>query len=283
MRIFGSDRIANILKTMGMPDGQAVVHPWISKAIAKAQQKVESYHFDVRKQLLDEDGVMNDQRKVIYEQRRELMAMDDVEDVIKGMREDCVQNLVYGIAPDKTGPDDWDAKALHDGALELLGVDAPFSSWVAEPGMTPEKMIERLCQMGADRVAENMGILPDEERRLLKKKILIHSIDLCWKEHLQMLDFLKTSVRLRFYAQQNPLNAYKQEAFKLFEGLLARVRERVVRILAHNRFAIEPAPAQPARPAAPTDEEKIVPPASRNALCPCGSGKKYKHCHGKIG
>lgn len=283
MRIFGSDRIGNILKTMGLKEGQPIFHPWISKAIAKAQEKVEGFHFDVRKQLLEEDGVMNDQRKVIYEQRRELMAMDNVDDVVQGMREDCIQNLIYSIAPDKTAPEDWDADALRQGAMALLAVDAPFGSWVKEPGMTPETMIERLNEMAAKQVELNQAILPEEYRKAIKKEILIHSIDLCWKEHLHMLDFLKTSVRLRGYAQQNPLNAYKQEAFKLFEGLLYRVRERVTKLLAFNQFRAEDLkPKQATEKPAETKQTPIDQNISRNAPCPCGSGKKYKHCCGKI-
>ncbi|MBQ7412842.1 MAG: preprotein translocase subunit SecA [Alphaproteobacteria bacterium] len=280
MRIFGSERIGNILKTMGMPNGQAIVHPWISKAIAKAQEKVEGFHFDVRKSLLEYDGVMNDQRKVIYEQRRELMTTDDVDDVIRGMRDDCIQNLVYGIAPEKSVPEDWDAKALKEETAKLLGLDVPFESWINEPGITPETMVERLNEMSDKAVADKLKLLPTDIQNDLKKSIIIQSIDTCWKEHLQTLDFLKGSIGLRQYAQQNPLNAYKQEAFRLFEGLLSRVRERVTRILAFAEFQIRT--SEPTEAPKAQDEKPIEPPPSRNDPCPCGSGKKYKHCHGKI-
>jgi len=227
---------------------------------------------------------MNDQRKVIYEQRRELMAMDDVEEVIKGMRDDCIQNMVYSIAPERTAPEDWDTEALHQGAIELLAIDVPFSSWVAEPGMTPDTMIKRLTEAGIKRVEHNFASVPTDLQKIIKKDILIGSIDACWKEHLQMLDFLKTSTGLRGYAQQNPLNAYKQEAFKLFEGMLYRVRERVTKITCYHQFSEE---LKSAATKKPTDSEKASgapekKPISRNAPCPCGSGKKYKHCCGKL-
>ena len=284
MRIFGSERIGNILKSMGMPKGQAIVHPWISKAIAKAQEKVEGFHFDARKSLLEYDGVMNDQRKVIYEQRRELMDTDDIADVVKGMRDDCIRNLVYDIAPEKSVPADWDVTALAEGIARLLGISIPIGSWAAEPGITPDTVIERISKAADKLMADKMKLLPADIQTELQKGIVIQSIDLCWKEHLQMLDFLKGSVGLRSYAQQNPLNAYKQESFRLFEGLLNRVRERVTQILALGEFQIR-APQQSAEKNAdvgPSEPTEIVPPESRNALCPCGSGKKYKHCHGKV-
>ena len=291
MRIFGSERIGNILKTMGMPNGQAIVHPWISKAIAKAQQKVEGFHFDVRKNLLEYDGVMNDQRKVIYEQRRELMAADNVDDVIQSMREDCVRNLIYSLAPERSAPADWNADELRQEAAALLGLDIPFSSWVAEPGMIPETMVERLCSMADKALQAKMALIPEEVRTEIKKGVIIQSIDLCWKEHLQTLDFLKGSIGLRAYGQQNPLNAYKQEAFRLFEGLLSRVRERVTKIMAFAEFQIKqpdpqpvppPPPANQAEPTSGTPRAPFDRPISRNAPCPCGSGKKYKHCCGKL-
>lgn len=291
MRIFGSERIGNILKTMGMPNGQAIVHPWISKAIAKAQQKVEGFHFDVRKNLLEYDGVMNDQRKVIYEQRRELMAADNVDDVIQSMREDCVRNLIYSLAPERSAPADWNADELRQETAALLGLDIPFSSWVAEPGMIPETMVERLCSMADKALQAKMALLPEEVRTEIKKGVIIQSIDLCWKEHLQTLDFLKGSIGLRAYGQQNPLNAYKQEAFRLFEGLLSRVRERVTKIMAFAEFQIKqpdpqpvppPPPANQAEPTSGTPRAPFDRAISRNAPCPCGSGKKYKHCCGKL-
>lgn len=291
MRRFGSERIGNILKTMGMPNGQAIVHPWISKAIAKAQQKVEVFHFDIRKNLLEYDNVMNDQRKVIYEQRRELMAADNVDDVIQSMREDCVRNLIYSLAPERSVPEDWNADELRQETAALLGLDIPFSSWVAEPGMIPETMVERLCSMADKALQTKMALFPKDALTEVKKEVILHSIDMCWKEHLQTLDFLKGSIGLRLVAQQNPLTAYKQEAFRLFEGMLSRVRERVTKFLAFTEFRIQPTDSQPVPPPPPANQAEPTsgtPRApfdraiSRNAPCPCGSGKKYKHCCGKL-
>ena len=295
MRIFGSERIGNILKSMGMPQGQAIVHPWISGAIAKAQQKVEAYHFDVRKNLLKYDDVMNDQRKVIYEQRKELMEAASVSDVIKDMREDCIMNLVYSAAPSKTVPEDWDIDTLTAETAKLLAMDVPFSSWAAEPGITPEEMIERLNKKSAEDMEDKMKIIPAELRTDIEKSILIQSIDQNWKEHLQALDFMRTSIGLRAYGQKNPLNEYKREAFFMFENMLSRVRERVTTLLCHAQFQLQkptPAPTteehQSTLEAAEnsTESEHNTPIISdktpRNAPCPCGSGKKFKHCCGKI-
>ena len=281
MRIFGSERIGNILKTMGMPNGQAIVHPWISKAIAKAQEKVEGFHFDVRKNLLEYDGVMNDQRKVIYEQRRELMMSDNVDDVVKGMRDDCIQNVIYSIAPEKSVPAEWDTKALKEETARLLGIDVPFETWVKETGIEPETLVERVSKMADEFVVKKLSLFPEDLQQELKKNIIIQSIDMCWKEHLQTLDFLKGSIGLRGYAQQNPLNAYKQESFRLFEGLLYRVRERVTRILAFAEFQMRSSEPEQneEKPEDPKPASQDIP---RNAPCPCGSGKKYKHCCGKV-
>ena len=300
MRIFGSDRIGHILQSMGMPKGQAIVHPWISKAIAKAQQKVEGAHFDSRKRVLKYDDVMNDQRHVIYEQRKELMMADKVDDVIQDMRDDCIQNMIYMLAPEKSVPADWNVDELRLNANNLLGLDAPFASWVAEPGMTPETMVERLKDMANTAVAAKMAPLPPEWQQRIKKGLLLQAIDQNWKEHLQMLDLLQNVIGLRAYAQQNPLNAYKQEAFYLFENMLGRVREQVTKSLCFGelpaRLAMALMSAQAARQAQqaqasspePADTPKEMEKApirdniSRNAPCPCGSGKKYKHCCGKI-
>ena len=299
MRIFGSDRIGAILKTLGMPNGQAIVHPWISKAIAKAQQKVEAYHFDIRKNLLKYDDVMNDQRKVIYEQRKELMAADSVTDVIQDMRHDCIYSLVHSLAPEKSIPAEWDVDGLSAKSAHMLGLDIPFKSWAAEPGMNTQEALDRLIQKSDAAAAEKMKILPDQMRIQFEKSILIQTIDQLWKEHLQTIDFMRTSIGLRAYGQKNPLNEYKKESFLLFENMLSRVRERVTTLLCNARFEFrDPEPknvqtnqkqteqiedaalmnAQPNAEPAASAAEKI----GRNAPCPCGSGKKYKHCCGAL-
>ena len=297
MRIFGSERIGAILKNLGMPKGQAIVHPWISSAIAKAQQKVEAYHFDVRKNLLKYDDVMNDQRKVIYEQRKELMSADSVTDMIKDMREDCIVNLVYAYAPAKTPADDWDVGSLIVESEKLLGINAPLTSWAAEPGITSEDITHRLGKMADEAIEQQMALIPVETRNELEKSMLIQTIDQNWKEHLQMLDFMRMSIGLRAYGQKNPLNEYKRESFISFENMLNRVRERITTLLCNARFEVrKPEPVEMKEehksvlePNVADDRQepaKQTPAVSdktpRNAPCPCGSGKKYKHCCGKI-
>lgn len=295
MRIFGSERIGNILKTMGLKQGQSIVHPWISSAIAKAQQKVEAYHFDVRKNLLKYDDVMNDQRKVIYEQRKELMEADTVTDVINDMRTDCITSLVYTSAPSRSVPEDWDLDTLYNETSKLLSMTVPFSSWAAEPGITPEEMIERLNKQSAQLMEDKMKIVPAELRNDIEKSILIQTIDQNWKEHLHGLDFMRTSIGLRAYGQKNPLNEYKRESFFMFENMLGRVREQVTTSLTHMQFQIQQPhqtptteehkstlETEPETSAAQKNNPIISDKTPRNAPCPCGSGKKYKHCCGKI-
>lgn len=294
MRIFGSERIGNILKTLGLKQGQSIVHPWISGAIAKAQQKVEAYHFDVRKNLLKYDDVMNDQRKVIYEQRKELMEAQTVSDVITDMRDDCIENMVYTAAPARTVPEDWDIEGLENQAGKILAMDVPFKSWASEPGMTPETIIERLKHLSAEALKQKMAIIPPELQTNIEKSILIQSIDQNWKEHLQGLDFMRTSIGLRAYGQKNPLNEYKRESFFMFDNMLARVRERVTTLLSHAQFQLKQpsqGQTQEQHPSSDNTEEEVQSQENkpivsdktpRNALCPCGSGKKYKHCCGKI-
>ena len=298
MRIFGSDRIGAILKTLGMPNGQAIVHPWISKAIAKAQQKVEAYHFDIRKNLLKYDDVMNDQRKVIYEQRKELMAADSVTDVIQDMRHDCIYSLVHSLAPEKSIPAEWDVDGLSAKSAQMLGLDIPFKSWAAEPGMNTQEALDRLIQKSDAAAEEKMKILPDQMRIQFEKSILIQTIDQLWKEHLQTIDFMRTSIGLRAYGQKNPLNEYKKESFLLFENMLSRVRERVTTLLCNARFEFrdpEPKNVQTNQKQTeqiedtalmnPQQNAESTPSAEkigRNAPCPCGSGKKYKHCCGAL-
>lgn len=292
MRIFGSERIGRILKTMGLKQNEAIEHPWISKAIAKAQQKVEEYHFDVRKNLLKFDDVTNEQRKIIYEQRKEIMEMDDVYPVIQDMRQDATEALIYSIAPDRSSPEDWNAEELRQETIKLLGIDIPFTEWKNELGISPATMVERLMKKADEAWQEKTKILPPAFKKDFEKTILIQTIDALWKEHLQSLDFMKTSIGLRAYGQQNPLNAFKQEAFLLFQNMLGRVRERVTETLGKLELQLAPAEAPKGTaetPEVPAEQAPVAPVANtsskhigRNELCPCGSGKKYKHCCGKL-
>ncbi len=281
MRIFGSERLSSILKTLGMPKGESITHPWISKAIAKAQQKVETYHFDIRKNLLKYDDVMNEQRKVIYEQRRELLNAESVSDMIAGMRMDSIESMVYSLAPPKTGPADWSAEALQEATLRLLGISPNYKDWLADTGLTPEDICTKLNKLAEDDMQARFKGIPENIKNLLEKNILVRTIDQMWKEHLQILDFMRTSIGLRAYGQRDPLNEYKRESFLLFENLLSKIRERVTMVLMRAQFQLqETAPAPMAKPAEhPPVEGREIP---RNAPCPCGSGKKYKNCCGAL-
>ncbi len=294
MRIFGSERIGRILKTMGLKEGEAIEHPWISKAIAKAQQKVEEYHFDVRKNLLKFDDVTNDQRKIIYEQRKELMEMDNVLPVMQDMQQDAISALIFSIAPERSAPEDWNEEELRQETIKLLGIDAPFAAWKNEPGIEPEVMIERLIKMANSAWEEKTKILPPDFKKEFERTLLIQTIDTLWKEHLQSLDFMKTSIGLRAYGQQNPINAFKQEAFQLFQSMIGRAREKITETMGRLELQLSaPAPTQTQQntpelaaeenPLPPIDKEKPnFDNTSRNAPCPCGSGKKYKHCCGQL-
>lgn len=281
MRIFGSERLSSILKTLGMPKGESITHPWISKAIAKAQQKVETYHFDIRKNLLKYDDVMNEQRKVIYEQRRELLNAESVSDMIAGMRMDSIESMVYSLAPPRTGPADWSAEALQEATLRLLGISPNYKDWLADTGLTPEDICAKLNKLAEDDMQARFKGIPENIKNLLEKNILVRTIDQMWKEHLQILDFMRTSIGLRAYGQRDPLNEYKRESFLLFENLLSKIRERVTMVLMRAQFQLqETAPAPTAKPAEhPPVEGQDIP---RNAPCPCGSGKKYKNCCGAL-
>ena len=290
MRIFGAERIKTILARLGIQKGEAITSRYITKAIAVAQRKVETYHFDVRKNLLRFDDVMNDQRKAIYEQRKELMLSTSVSDTLKEMRLDTIQNLIYDLAPEKSVASDWNADKFTEAVYRKFAISAPFSSWVNEPGMTPELMVEKLDALLQKEMDSKMAILPEDLRNNLEKSILIQTIDQTWKEHLQTLDFMKTAINLRAYGQRNPLNEYKREAFILFEMLLTKVREKVTEITCQMQFQLQATPPQEIKeshplPVNPTTGNPFATPEgqiSRNAPCPCGSGKKYKHCCGAI-
>ena len=296
MRIFGSERIGRILQTMGLKKDQSIVHPWISKAIAKAQQKVESFHFDVRKNLLKYDDVMNEQRKIIYDQRRQLLETESVHDIIGDMRRDAFESIVYSLAPERTAPEDWDAESLRQEILQLANIDAPFDQWKAEPGITPEEMLDRLCKMAEKAQSEKWEGLPEDACRELERSLLIQSVDQLWKEHLQSLDFMKTSIGLRAYGQKNPLNEYKHDAFLLFQNMLRRIREHVCQVMGFSELRLRQAEqktqtapieekTEEKNNEAPTLQDRLPPQQNnipRNAPCPCGSGKKYKHCCGKL-
>ena len=333
MRIFGSERIDGMLQKLGLEEGEAIVHPWVNKALEKAQQKVEARNFEIRKNLLKYDDVMNDQRKVIYEQRRELMAAEDVADDIADMRHQVIDDMVDRCIPEKAYPEQWNTSALHEETLRVLGMDLPVAEWAKEEGIADAEIRERLTD-GADRMmAEKAANYGPEVMRSVEKSLLLQILDQVWKEHLLTLDHLRQGIGLRAYGQRDPLNEYKREAFSLFKAMLEHLRERVTLVLCHIELRLapieemmfqqpeqkmtetreDPALRLSAREAAVAEAAPAEAPASgpppplafpirrrqaaatldpddpatwgrvpRNAPCPCGSGKKYKHCHGRV-
>ena len=314
MRIFGSERMDMILRKLGIEEGEAIVHSWINKALEKAQSKVEARNFEIRKQLLKFDDVMNDQRKVVFEQRLDLMTADSVAEAVEDMREQVIDDVVHRALPQGAFKEQWNLDGLHEETRRLLGLDLPIHDWAEEEGVADVEYIDRLKDASKRHMAKKGVDFGPDMMRLAEKSLLLQVLDQCWKDHLLQLDHLRQGVHLRAYGQRDPLNEYKREAFTLFEAMLDRVREQTVSLLSHIEIrqpdpaqfapaerepalmhegrsdpATQPAPAAPrARPAAQTRAEKAGLPAAwagtpRNAPCPCGSGKKFKQCHGKLG
>ena len=323
MRIFGSERMDGMLQKLGLQDGEAIIHPWINKALEKAQEKVEQRNFDIRKHLLRYDDVMNDQRKVIYEQRKELMRTDDVSPDVAAMRHEVIEGIVTRCIPESAMPEQWDAEALHEECMRLLNINLPVQEWCKEEGIADQEIRERIVEASDRKMAEKVANYGAELIRHAEKSLLLHIVDHAWKEHLLQLDHLRQGINLRAYGQRDPLNEYRREAFDLFEEMLARVRETVTSTLSQVEFQMESVPDEtlfqqqaglqetrqdpalangsdlayeadgdvltktPVRSRAPTGAVNPQDPAtwgkvSRNAPCPCGSGRKYKHCHGQI-
>ena len=318
MRIFGSERMDGMLRKLGLKEDEAIVHPWINKALEKAQQKVEARNFEIRKNLLKFDDVMNDQRKVIYAQRIDLMEATDVSDTVTDMRSEIVDAMVERHVPEKAYSEQWDAEGLKTEVLRVFGLDLPVVDWAKEEGIAGEEMRARVADAAERKMAEKAANYTPEVMRIVEKSLLLQLLDQHWKDHLLQLDHLRSGIGLRAYAQRDPLNEYKREAFDLFEALLDGLREAVTTVLAHIELKLDEPQAALAtsrRPAQQmheshvnplTGEDEAVPappppgpgrratkapadPADprtwgkvpRNAPCPCGSGKKYKHCHGK--
>jgi preprotein translocase subunit SecA len=324
MRIFGSERMEGMLQKLGLKEGEAIVHPWINKALEKAQQKVEARNFEIRKQLLKYDDVMNDQRKVIYEQRKEIMRAKEVQQIILDMRHEVVEDLVASCIPANAYAEQWEMERLHQEIARLFNLDLPVQDWAKEEGIADQEIRERIISAVDRKMAEKVANYGADIMRMAEKSLLLQILDQCWKDHLLQLDHLRQGVSLRAYAQKDPLNEYKREAFLLFDGLLSRLRETVVSVLAHVEMRVnrpedmqpqpqemhetrhdpaldelvgaDGAPARggvsggadlPVRRAAAMAVDPNDPSTwgkvQRNALCPCGSGKKFKHCHGQFG
>ncbi|TLP65691.1 preprotein translocase subunit SecA [Parasedimentitalea maritima] len=307
MRIFGSERLDKLLTTLGMKEGEAIIHPWVNKSLERAQAKVEGRNFDMRKNVLKFDDVMNDQRKVIFGQRREIMAAADLSDIVGDMRHEVIDDLLDVHMPPKTYADQWDTEALHDQALEKLGIDVPVVDWAAEEGVDDEEIRERLIKESDELMAKKASAFGPENMRNIEKQILLQTIDTKWREHLLTLEHLRSVVGFRGYAQRDPLNEYKNESFQLFESMLDGLRETVSQQLSHIRPMNEEeqqkmllemaarqaaiqgaasapvqAPAGEAAPGFVEDDPTTWGSPSRNDKCPCGSGQKFKHCHGKL-
>ena len=284
MRIFGSEKLDGMLVKLGLEDGEAIMHPWINKAVEKAQSKVEARNFEIRKQLLKYDDVMNDQRRVIFDQRKEIMRADDVHDTVVDMRHEAAALIVERAVPTGTYHDAWHAEQLDEDARRVLGIEVTAADWFAEDGIAEPEIEARLIDAADRHMAEKAVRLGPDIMRMAEKNLLLQVLDQQWKEHLFTLDQLRQGITLRAYAQKDPLNEYKREAFMMFETMLANMRETTSMVLSHvevrqndDNGAAQKSADVPAanRPAA---NRKV----SRNAPCPCDSGKKFKHCCGAI-
>ncbi len=305
MRIFGSEKLDAVLSKMGMKEGEALVHPWINKSLERAQAKVEGRNFDIRKQLLKFDDVMNDQRKVIFAQRREIMETKDLSEIVRDMRHQVVEDLVDAHIPPKSYADQWDTEGLYAAVMQRLGMDVPVIAWAKEEGVDDEAIIDRLCDASDEMMAQKAAQFGPDTMRSIEKQILLQTIDQKWREHLLTLEHLRSVIGFRGYAQRDPLNEYKTESFQLFESLLDSLREDVTEQLAQIRplseeeqqammqqaMAEQPGLIQPTPQEEPTgvalegfdeNDESTWGNPGRNDKCPCGSGKKFKHCHGRL-
>jgi preprotein translocase subunit SecA len=320
LRIFGPQTMFSRLMNKNLEDGEAIVSPWISKAIETAQKKVEARNYDIRKQVVEFDDVMNDQRKVVYEQRSDIMDAEDVSDTITDMRAETIESLVLVHCPEGTYPEQWDVEGLKDSVDHVLGLAPPIDDWMQEEAVEQQVIAERLAALADEAMEAKTRDLESERWNGVEKQILIQTLDHHWKEHLATLDALRQVIHLRSYAQKKPIDEYKQEAFLLFERLLVAIREEVTRLLMRAQVQLEAPPMElpdfitqhidalsgdddsddldlgsrlsatdmpelsiprPPLPAG-ADAAVIDAPVSRNAPCPCGSGRKYKHCHGQV-
>ncbi|MFC0218594.1 preprotein translocase subunit SecA [Pseudochelatococcus lubricantis] len=310
MRIFGSDRMDGMLTRLGLKEDEAIVHSWINKAIEKAQGKVEARNFDIRKNILKYDNVMNDQRKVVFEQRRDFMSRDSVREEVDEMRHGVIDDLVARHIPHDAYPEQWDAEGLAEAVRDVLNLDLPVADWVKEDGIADDELRERIRTAADEAYAARVERNTPELSTYVEKQVLLQSLDHLWREHLVTLDHLRQVVGWRGLAQRDPLNEYKAEAFQLFNGLIDQLRTQVTRqvsrveivmrapeqeeaalahapALAGADSAVQGAEASFAAPYAYDADVDPDDPATwgkvgRNDPCPCGSGRKFKHCHGRF-
>ena len=314
LRIFAGDRLDSIMKTFGVAEGEAITHPWLNRAIETAQKRVETRNYDIRKNLLKYDDVVNDQRKAVFEQRQEFMDSEDLSELVGDFRRDVVSDLVERYMPPKAYAEQWDIDGLDEKVRSTLGLELPLHDWAAEEGVSNEEIEERLLAAADARAAERLEQIGADQTRGLEKQFMLQMIDMQWREHLVHLDHLRGVIGLRGYGQRDPLNEYKTEAFSLFENLLYDLRHNVTRWLMTVEFRFQAPPELPefqeihlnpgtgenemANPSAQNPEGTLIgddrsklpiealPPGwemtGRNAPCPCGSGRKFKHCHGAL-
>ncbi len=310
MRIFAAERLEVVMRRLGIKEDEGITHPWMNKAMETSQGKIETRNYEMRKNVLKYDDVINDQRKVTFEQRRDFMHSDTVGDTIADMREDVIDGIVAATMPEKAYAEQWDIAGLDEMIKRDLGLDLPVADWAAEEGVANEEVHERISKAAADSYAAKRKAAGDQQVDHIEKQVLLQVLDLRWREHLQQIDQLRSVIHLRGYGQRNPLNEFKEEAFKLFHALLADLRSTVTRSLMNLR--VEAAPPPPPTPPrtfethvdpdtgvnemASTSGPVAEPPPNsrvaqaeadwsktpRNAPCPCGSGKKFKHCHGAL-
>jgi preprotein translocase subunit SecA len=331
MRIFGTDKLDGMLTKLGLKENEAIIHPWINKALEKAQQKVEARNFDIRKNILKFDNVMNDQRKVIFDQRVEWM-QDNVAEIVADMRHAAVEELVAKHVPENAYPEQWDTAGLKEELKRVLGLELPVDEWAKEEGIADEEIFSRVERRSDEHMASKVAQWGSDVIRYIEKSILLQTLDHLWREHLVMLDHLRQVIGLRGYGQRDPLNEYKAEAFSLFETMSQSLREAVTAQLMRVEVMPSPPPDQQAMQLPPMEAHKLDPttgedemalalagaetlarhgiggaaaattaaaasaesaaprnpkdPTSwgkvgRNEACPCGSGKKFKHCHGR--
>ncbi len=321
MRIFGSERMDTMLQRLGLQPGEAIIHPWINKAIEKAQQKVEARNFDIRKNLLQYDDVMNDQRRVIFEQRKDMMRSEDLSELVTDMRHEVIDNVVAKFIPAGQMQEQWDWAGLHEESLRLLNLDLPVKEWAVEEGIAEEEIRDRILAASNAKFNEKASTIGPDIMRRVEKSLVLQMIDQGWRDHLAQLDMLRHGVNLRAYGQKQPLLEYQREAFGMFNELLNGLRERVTGILSRVELRVAP-PEEDLAPRAPQqvqevkeqiqsvvgsavaplpsaiDAQRMLPrvrpeernpsdpstwgKVARNESCPCGSGKKYKHCHGTV-
>ncbi|MEN8214025.1 MAG: preprotein translocase subunit SecA [Pseudomonadota bacterium] len=312
MRIFASDRVGSLMQKLGMEEGEAIEHPWVNRAIENAQRKVEGRNFDIRKQLLEYDDVANDQRKVIYQQRSELMEVDDISDTVAGLREEVLNNLIDNFIPPQSLDEQWDVPGLEEALQHEFEMQLPLQQWLDEDhDLHEESLRQRIMEELEKIYADKEELVGEEQMRHFEKGVMLESLDRHWKEHLAAMDYLRQGIHLRSYGQKNPKQEYKREAFAMFSEMLDNIKRDVVKILSkvqirpqeslelppqempeihfkHEEFTGFGDSGDAEKQQGSAEEEKAQPyvrdhpKVGRNEPCPCGSGKKYKHCHGKL-